>query len=48
MRDSIFKREQKYSFRVLNVPRQCPLVLLEEVRLRQGKAVKGKVVPVLN
>jgi hypothetical protein len=39
-RETIFKGEEKETFfsPVLKVPRQCPLVLLVEICLREGKA----------
>jgi hypothetical protein len=47
VRDTTFKGglEKHSSSPVLKIPRQCPLVLLVEENLRQGKAlgsVKGK------
>jgi hypothetical protein len=46
-RDITFKgREHKNFFPASKVPRQCPFVLLVELRLREGKALdsdEGKV-----
>jgi hypothetical protein len=35
-------REGNFLFPVLKVPNQCPLVLLLEVRLREGKALESE------
>jgi hypothetical protein len=35
------------NFRALKVPRQCPLVLLVEVHLREGKALGSEKAKVL-
>jgi hypothetical protein len=33
---------EKFYFSALKVPRQCPFVLLVEIRLREGKALVGE------
>jgi hypothetical protein len=37
VRNTTFEKVQKLP-RALNIPRQCPLVLLAAVRLKEGKA----------
>jgi hypothetical protein len=41
VRDDIFNGVQKH-FSALKVPRQCPLFLLVEIRLREGKALESE------